>query len=94
MEITRELVDYIAALSRLKLSDRQAGQAQAYLHSVIDYMDSLNALDTSNVTPLSHLDTKNVMREDAVAASFDRPSLLVNAPAHTEETLVVPKTVE
>ena len=94
MEISRQMVEYIAVLSRLKLGDRQAQQAQAYLHNIIDYMDSLNRLDTSNVTPLSHLDTENVMRADTVRASYDRQSLLINAPEHTEETLVVPKTVE
>ena len=36
----------------------------------------------------------NVMREDEVVESYDRADILKNAPEHTDETVVVPKTVE
>jgi aspartyl/glutamyl-tRNA(Asn/Gln) amidotransferase C subunit len=34
------------------------------------------------------------MREDEVTPSFEREDILRNAPERTDETLVVPKTIE
>ena len=58
-------------------------------------MEILNQLDTENVEPLSHVfSITNVMREDDVKPSYDRADILQNAPEHTDETFIVPKTVE
>lgn len=95
MQITKELVEYVATLSRIKLDDAQAEKMQAELGAVIDYMEVLNKLDTTDVEPLSHVfSITNVMREDEVVPSADREQLLKNAPEHTDETFVVPKTVD
>lgn len=95
MQITKELVEYVANLSRIKLNDEQTEKMQAELASVIDYMEVLNKLDTDNVEPLSHVfNITNVMREDIVKESYDSKELLKNAPEHTDETFIVPKTVD
>ena len=95
MQITRDIVNYVAELSRIRLTDEQAQKMETELGAVIDYMDVLNTLDTEGVEPLSHVfDVVNVMREDEVAPSFERAQILENAPEHTEETFIVPKTVE
>ncbi|MBO5908951.1 MAG: Asp-tRNA(Asn)/Glu-tRNA(Gln) amidotransferase subunit GatC [Clostridia bacterium] len=95
MQITKELVEYVANLSRIKLDDKQAEKMQLELASVIEYMEVLNKLETDDIEPLSHVfNITNVMREDIVKESFDRDELLKNAPEHTDETFVVPKTVD
>ena len=95
MTITKEIVEYAAALSRLKLDDAETEDMQKQMSAIDDYMDVLNKLDTENVEPLSHVfSISNVMREDEVVPSYDREALLDNAPERNEECFVVPKTVE
>ena len=95
MQVTKELVGYVAELSRIKLDEAQTEKMQNELGAVIDYMDVLNRLDTDGVEPLSHVfNITNVMREDDVKPSYDRELLLSNAPERTDETVIVPKTVE
>jgi len=95
MQVTKELVGYVAELSRIKLDEAQTEKMQNELGAVIDYMDVLNRLDTDGVEPLSHVfNITNVMRSDDVKPSYDRELLLSNAPERTDETVIVPKTIE
>ena len=95
MKITTEMVDYISVLSRLKLPQEEKEQMTGELEQIIAYMDTLNALDTSGVEPMSHVfPVKNVLREDEVKPSTPREALLRNAPVPDEEAFLVPKAVE
>lgn len=95
MLITKELVEYVAELSRIKLDEQSAEKMEKELGAIVEYMDVLNKLDTENQEPLSHVfNITNVMREDEVKESYDRAEILKNAPESTDETFVVPKTVE
>ena len=95
MKITTEMVDYISELSRLKLPEEEKEKMTGELEQILAYMDTLNALDTSGVEPMSHVfPVKNVLREDEVAPSFDRAELLRNAPATDGEAFLVPRAVE
>ncbi len=95
MNITAELVDYLAGLSRLEVQegDRQAMTAE--LERILAYMDVLERLDTQGVEPMSHVfPVKNVLREDEVIPSQAREELLAGSPAPDGEAFLVPKTVE
>ena len=60
----------IAKLSRLKLSETESDNLNEYLKQIIDYIDQLNQLDTSNVQPTSHvLPVRNVFRDDKASKS-------------------------
>ena len=95
MQITKELVSYVAQLSRIKLDDSETEEMQKQMGAIVDYMDILNQLNTDDIEPLSHIfSITNVMRDDVTAPSYDRKEILKNAPEHTAEAFVVPKTVE
>ena len=95
MNITTELVDYISELSRLKLPQEEKERMTGQLEQIISYMDTLNALDTGGVEPVSHIfPVKNILREDEVQPSFDRDELLKNAPMSEDGAFLVPKAVE
>ena len=95
MQITTELVDYISQLSRLSLLEDEKQAMTAHLERIVDYMDTLNRLDTADIEPMSHIfPVKNVLREDDVVPSFDRAELLKNAPATDGEAFLVPRAVE
>ena len=95
MEITREMVDYVSTLSRLRLPEEEAVRMQGELQQIIAYMDVLGGLDTTGVEPMSHVfPVKNVTREDVVVPSQARAELLANAPVPDNEAFLVPKTVD
>lgn len=95
MQITRELIDYVADLSRLRLTEEEKDKAEKDLGSILTYIDKLNELDTVGVEPMSHaFPVKNVFREDEVKPSEDREVLLQNAPVQQDGCFKVPKTVE
>jgi len=95
MKITEEMVDYIAALSRLKPDQAEREKMAAELEQIVSYMDVLNTLDTRDVEPLSHVfPLQNVMRPDEVEPSTPREELLRGAPAGDGEAFLVPKAVE
>ena len=95
MNITMDLVDYIAKLSRLELQEGERQDMAAGLERIVACMDVLNRLDTGDVEPMSHVfPVKNVLREDEVIPSQDRGSLLAGSPAPDQEAFLAPKTVE
>ena len=62
---------------------------------MLDYIDKLNQLDTTQVEPMSHaFSMNNVFREDVVTNGDDRDNILKNAPEQKEGAFKVPKTVE
>jgi aspartyl-tRNA synthetase len=94
-KITREEVDHVAKLARLKLSDSEAEQYKGDLNSILDYVDTLRELNTDNVPPMSHvLDIKNVWRDDKPKKDKDTESLLKNAPSREKDFFKVPKILE
>lgn len=95
MHIDRQLVDYVAQLAMLKLSDEEKDHSAAELERILAYVDTLNAMDTRGVEPMSHaFPVFNVLREDCVAEATPREEILHNAPAQKDGCFLVPRTVE
>lgn len=94
MELTKELITHIAELAHLKLTDEEIKKFQKELSQILDYVNQLNEVDTSNVEPLHHpLLLMNVFREDKVKKSIEREKALKNAPDSTDEFFKVPKVI-
>ena len=65
--ISDETMEYVGILAKLELSDAEKEAAKKDMESMLDYIDKLNELDTSNVEPMSHVfPVQNVFREDVV----------------------------
>lgn len=94
MVINKDIAEYVAGLSRLKISVDEVDSVCKELSSILNYMDEINStIDTGLVdVPVGGL--INVMREDLIKESMNREDLLKNAPEHTDETPIVPKTVD
>lgn len=92
MKLTREEVEYVAKLARLRLTEEEKEQMASKLGAILEYIGKLNELDTSNVEPTFHvLDMKNVFREDEVTGSFPQEEILANAPQRIESFFGVPR---
>ena len=95
MKITDEMIDYISQLARLELSGEERENGKEEIGKIIDYMDTLNTLDTTDIEAMSHaFPVKNVFREDVVKPSVDRDIITLNAPQKKEGCFKVPKTVD
>lgn len=95
MRITEETVQYVAALAKLSISNEKKESVAKDLDKILDYIETMNGLDTEGVEPMSHvLPVKNVFREDVVINQPNREKLLENAPKQKDGCFVVPKTVE
>lgn len=93
--LDEELVRHVAELARLKLSDEQVTVYQAQLSRIVEYVELLNEVDTSDVVPTAHpLEVTNVMREDAIVDPVPREQALSNAPDHDDVYFRVPKVLD
>ncbi|MBQ7433375.1 MAG: Asp-tRNA(Asn)/Glu-tRNA(Gln) amidotransferase subunit GatC [Lachnospiraceae bacterium] len=94
-QISDETMEYVGILAKLELSGEERAAAKKDMESMLDYIDTLNALDTEGVEPMSHVfPVHNVFREDVVTNGDDSVNMLANAPAQKDGAYKVPKTVE
>jgi aspartyl-tRNA(Asn)/glutamyl-tRNA(Gln) amidotransferase subunit C len=83
----------IAKLARLKLTEIESDKLDGYLEQVVDYIDQLKQLDTSNVQPTSHvLPVHNVFRDDESSKSKNI-DYLTGAPSNNKGHYEVPKII-
>jgi aspartyl-tRNA(Asn)/glutamyl-tRNA(Gln) amidotransferase subunit C len=95
MAITREEVQRIALLARLRFSEQEENQLTEQLGNILQYVAVLERLDTSGIAPMAHaLEVVNALRDDQVTNERNTEALLANAPAAEENFFVVPKIIE
>jgi aspartyl-tRNA synthetase len=94
-EISRDRVRHIAKLSRLTLTDEEVVSFQKDLNAILQYVETLQEVNTESVTPMSHvLPLTNVWREDKPETSDTSESLLDNAPMREGHYFKVPRILE
>ncbi len=93
--INDETIEYVGILAKLELSAEEKEQAKSDMGRMLDYIDKLGELDTTDVEPVSHVfPVENVFREDVVINGDERERLLSNAPQEKDGMFVVPRTFE
>ena len=53
--ITEKTMDEIEILAKLHLTEEEKEKSRQDLQQMLDYVDMLNQLDTSDVEPLTHI---------------------------------------
>ena len=95
MEVTNELVDKLAHLSRLEFNAADKESIKKDLQRMISFVEKLDELDFGGTEPLLHMSANiNVLRDDEVKGSISRDEALKNAPAHDEKYFHVPKVIK
>jgi len=95
MKIKKQEVDHVALLARLKFSETEKERFTTQLNTILEYMDKLKELDTSQVEPTFHAVARtNVFREDQVLSSNPQDLSLSNAPDAERGFFRVPKIIE
>jgi aspartyl-tRNA(Asn)/glutamyl-tRNA(Gln) amidotransferase subunit C len=94
MKITLEEVEHVARLARLEVSPDEKEELTRQMNRILQYVEKLNELDTTGVSPTSHaIDLENAFRDDAAEASLPRDASLENAPESNGAEFVVPKII-
>lgn len=80
MKLTKDQVKHVAKLANLPLSDQEEEKYAQQLSKILEYVEQLNAVDTSNVEPThSVTGLSNVMRADETEPSLSQEEALQNA---------------
>lgn len=95
MQVDEKLISRLEHLARLELSGEERGHIQQDLNKILDMVEKLNELDTTNVQPLVYINEEgNVWREDEVKNQLDREKALKNAPDQDGTFFKVPKVID
>jgi len=103
--VTDKDVSYVADLAHLELTAEERTRMLKDLNSILDYIDRLNELDTSDVEPMEQVASRYgrreeaggfdyAMREDDLLPCLPREAALKNAPASDGTFFKVPKVIE
>lgn len=95
MSISKEKVEHVAVLARLRLTTEERDQFTIQLNQILQFAEKLNELDTDDIEPTSHVyPMSNVLREDEVKSSIPREQTLSNAPSSQDGMFKVPAVFE
>jgi len=103
--IDKKTVEHIAKLARIELTEKEKEKFTKELSSILDYVEKLKEVDTSQVEPVAQVTgLENVMREDKEVKSPPafakrekskvRSKLLKQAPKRKGDYIKVPKILE
>ena len=95
MKLTKQEVEHIATLARLRLTEEEKEKYSEQLSAILNYMEKLSSVDTSNVEPTSQVTgLTNIMREDEVIESGIEKKLVDCAPDKGLGFVKIPKVFE
>lgn len=96
MKITREVVEHVALLARLELSEKEKDEYTMQLNQILDHMDKLSRLDTEDIEPTFYVleEIRNVFRSDVCEKGLTQEEALENAPEKESGCFKVPPVIE
>ncbi len=95
MSLTKEQVQHIATLARLKLADGECEDVVDKLSRIVDFVDQLQVAPTDDVVPMAHpLNMSQRLRIDAVTGTDERERIQKNAPSVQDGYYLVPRVLE
>ena len=95
MHVDEATVRRIARLAHIKITDEEAKGLEAELSGILDWVEQLKEVDTSNVEPMTRVvDQSLKQRDDVVNDGGIADAIVANAPFAEDHFFVVPKVVE
>ena len=91
----KKTVTTISYLSRLKIDNEKEEKIINDLGNIIEFVNQLNEVDTTEITPLTNpLEKTAKTRKDIVTSKNLKKELLEVAPSANEDYFLVPRVVE
>jgi aspartyl-tRNA(Asn)/glutamyl-tRNA(Gln) amidotransferase subunit C len=95
MTVDEKTVRKIAQLARIAVADSEVSKLKDELNGILQFVETLEGVDVSNVAPLTSVVPVELPRRDDVVSDGDIQSLvLANAPLKEDGYFLVPKVVE
>ena len=95
MSLSAEEIKHIATLARLKIDNEQAAYYAAQLSQIMELVEQMNQIDTSDIEPMSHpQDAALRMRDDEVTETDHRDEYQAIAPQAEDGLYLVPRVIE
>ncbi len=95
MKVDKKTLENIAGLSRLSFDEKDTEKMLGDLNRILDWIDMLNEIDTTNVEPLAQMSAEiNNLRPDVLKPALSRKDGLKNAPKKDSDYFRVPKVLE
>jgi aspartyl-tRNA(Asn)/glutamyl-tRNA(Gln) amidotransferase subunit C len=95
MTISKDTILKIANLAKISISEDQIEKLESEISSILNWVETLNEVDTENIEPMSNSLTNFLqMREDIVNDGEKGSQILSNSPAEDKNFFVVPKVIE
>lgn len=95
MKISKKEVERIAALSRLKLKEKEEEKFSEELSLILDYIERLKKIDSKKTEPLYQTTgTKNLFRKDGVKTFAGKERIIQQAPRKKEGFIEINKVFE
>ena len=95
MEITDELVEHLANLSRLEFNKEEKENFKKDFSNIINYINQIEKIDVSDVSlDKIKLNAKTDLRDDEIKPSLSVEMVTKNAPKSMGGAVVVPTVVE
>ena len=100
MTVSKKDTEHVAKLARLGLSESEKELFTAQLNSILTYVETINSLDTKNISPTAHSQlsgekiAQTPMREDIAKPFKDIEKVMETAPRTEENMFRVPKIME
>ena len=100
MSVDKATVAKIASLARIKMNDDELERMAPELSQILDWVEQLGEVDTSQVEPMTAVIPNTLrLRDDVVDADpltggGKRDAVLANAPAPEHGFFGVPKVIE
>ncbi len=95
MTLSLELVEHIAELARLELTDEERSRYRQQLSEILAYFEELQAVNTDDISPTAGMQSAtNMLRPDEIIAGLGIEDILRNAPDDTDRQFRVPPVFE
>jgi aspartyl-tRNA(Asn)/glutamyl-tRNA(Gln) amidotransferase subunit C len=91
--VTVETVAHVAKLASLSLTAEERETFARQLDEILTYAESIQALDTTDVEPMSHARVSEIFRPDVPHAGLPRERALESAPDAADGLFRVPKVI-
>jgi aspartyl-tRNA(Asn)/glutamyl-tRNA(Gln) amidotransferase subunit C len=91
--VTIETVEHVARLARLSLTSDEKETFARQLDQVLDYAASIQALDLTQVEPMSHPGASGTLRADDASDARIQREALAAAPDALDRLFRVPRVL-
>ncbi len=94
-QVSREEVEHVAELARLRLNQDELEQFSGQLSRILAYVEDVSAVDTTDIPGTTSMaaDHVNVLRDDEVQPSLSLEQAVGNAPEAMDGLFRVPQII-